>query len=79
MNDHTVTILEKDGMFASMAIDKGDNAVAYVGRNDARCNPPNFYQTVDKFEHAVEMLNTYLKISESRGWRVIYQGQRNSG
>lgn len=66
-------------MFAAMAIDKGDSATAYFGRYDSRCNPPQLYQTAEAFEDAAELLNVNVNISKSRGWRVVYQGQRIYG
>jgi len=77
MNDHTVTILEKDGIFACFALDKGAST-NYVGRFDPRCTPPAFLQTAEKFEDAVELLKVNIKISESHGWKVVWQGVRRA-
>ncbi len=79
MNDHTATILEKSGMFAVFAIDKGESPTVYVGRFDGRCTPTHFHQTAEKFEDAAELLKVNLNISQSRGWKISYQGKRIYG
>lgn len=79
MNDNTVTILENDGMYTAFTIDKDISSTVYVGRYDAHRTPHRFHQTAERFEDAVELLKVNLKISNSRGWKISYQGKRNHG
>lgn len=79
MIDHTVTILQKDGMFASYAVDKGETSSAYLERYDARCNPRVLHQSADSLEQVEKLLNANLDICISRGWRICYEGVRNYG
>lgn len=79
MKNHLVTILHKDGKFAAFALDQGENTPAFVGRYDARCQPPVFYQTAENLTDATKLLNVNLDISISRGWRIGYEGVRNYG
>lgn len=79
MKDHIVTILQKDGMFAVFALDKGYSQTAFVGRFDSRCHPQTFHQTAENLTDATKLLNANLDISISRGWRIGYEGVRNYG
>ncbi|MBK8810666.1 MAG: hypothetical protein IPN69_08030 [Acidobacteria bacterium] len=79
MKDHTVTILEKDNVFAAFAIDKGNQDQAFVGRFDPRCNPSIFHQSADNVSDASQLLLANIQISVTRAWRIVYSGERNKG
>ncbi|HUF02835.1 MAG TPA: hypothetical protein VMM38_01525 [Aridibacter sp.] len=79
MPEHTVIIFEKDGRYAAMAADKGPKAQTVVGRFDGRLTQKYFHQYTENYNDGIDLLEVNARISESRGWKRIYENRRRFG
>lgn len=75
---NNVSIFTKNGMFASLAIDKVTGGII-IGRSDTRCTPATAHLFFSQKKAAIEMNQAKIDLTIQNGWTIAYQGKRNFG
>lgn len=74
-----ITILEKNGVFASIGVITNATGGMMTSRDPRNTNPPFYRETSSNPQVALNRFAESVKVSIERGWQLVYSGQRLHG